>query len=168
MDPLRQRQERIKDRSSKPVTQKPPQRVYTGGGAGGTWYVLRYVGSDVMRGHQVVYSADTPVEGDVEVVGDMVELYPAPGYLYANFSPCVFELAHPDMALAITENPDPDAPTYDDDLAAYNQALADENLSTVFYPVKADAARIAETPMMMSPNVAYLDELQEMSEGSGI
>jgi len=177
-DKLRDRAERIADRTTKPATQLPSRRVYQGGGMGGggfQWGVIRTVNttSKVMWVQVVGYSDSPPTEGDAAAVGDFIRAYPAPGQAYDQYAPepLVYPLLHATTQLAL----DPPAgateyPSTEAERTAFDAAILAEVLGTKFYAVLISigfGVPIITLPLWVDPNVEYYEETAAMSEGSG-
>lgn len=173
---LRERQDRIRERPEQPLGQQGTRRVYPPGGDV-TFYLLRYVDTvnGKIWGQVVEFTTDEPTEDATQVSGDFVRVYFPPMVQVATYSSWVRFLLDALTFAPITENPsvNEEGVEDEDERTAFEAAITAEApvLLSTGYPIPAftyGGLPTLITPFWGDPNIGFVDEQQQMNEGSGI
>jgi hypothetical protein len=144
------------------------------------WYIVRVVTIDdedsdnnEMWVHPIGYIDGVALEGNTEIRdgSDFIRAYPPPMAQYECFEWLARALLNRTTAVAINENPDPEAENYELKRAEFDAAIAGEVLRSCGYPVLGGVigGRLTIIPVFWcNRNTTFDDQTRIMWEGSGI
>lgn len=177
---LRDRAERIRERAAPLATQPRAQTLYAPGTALG-WVILRVCildeenpDNNELWAQPIGYIDGVFLEGNTEITDAswFIEVKPPPCVQFACFEAAVRPLLHRTTAAAITTNPDPvaDGDQYEQNVADFAAAVAEENLGSNAYPLllmEWQGELVVFPPFWANRNVTFDDVTRQMHEGSG-